>query len=240
MKIIILFIAFGLIGLASFCQTKGSFNLWFVNETMRLDLNHFSSIAEEHFSIQSIRKEGTWSGNQNNLFETLNLGDYYFVVTDVKTNLPLFSSGFSSGFENDENWTVTNDCIRFPFPNEPIQISIKKRNKNNIGFHEIFNQVIDPSNPSINQFSPISNAITNVIFENGKPSEKVDIVILGDGYNDLEKTSFFRLIIKDKMKRVVAITIKIQPDLKILNSFFGIHNASSFNRMVLVSAKSPL
>ena len=213
MKIIILNIAFGLICFTSFCQTK-NFNLWFADETMRLDLNHFGSAKEEHFSIQSIRKEGIWAGSQNNLFDTLNLGDYYFIVNDAKTNLPLFSIGFSSGFETDENWTMVTDCIRFPFPNKPIQISIKKRNKNNIGFHEIFTQIIEPSNFSINRFSPISNAISNVIFKNGDPAQKVDIVILGDGYNELEKTSFF-----EDAKRATDFLFSVSPYKESKSSF---------------------
>ena len=223
MKIIILFIAFGLTDFASFCQTKGNFNEWFVNETLRLDLNHVGSTAQENFSIQSIRKEGIWAGSWNNLFDTLNLGEYYFVVNDAKTNLPLFSSGFSSGFESDENLTVANDCIRFPFPKKTVQISIQKRNKNNIGFHEIFHKLIDPSNSTINKFPPISNAISNVIFENGKPSNKVDIVILGDGYKDLDTAKFFT-----DAKKAADFLFSVSPYKE---------NKSSFNvRSVFVSS----
>ena len=184
-------IAFQLCCISIFCQVQVNFTSWFTDETMRVDLNHFGISTEEHFSFASIRKEGIWAGSRNNLFDTLNLGDYFIVINDIKTNRQLFSSGFSSEFEGNENWNVFSDCVRFPFPRKPVQISIGKRNKNNIGFHEIWNDVIDPSSSNINCFPVTTNTSSKIIFESGDPSIKVDIVILGDGYNDSEKEAFF-------------------------------------------------
>ena len=157
---------------------------------MRVDLNHIGKASEEHFSISLIREEGLWAGGWVEPFDTLNLGDYFFILSDAKTNYPLFSRGFNSSFEGDEKWVVSKDCIRFPFPKRSVLLSIRKRNKNNIGFYEVCNEIIDPASPAIDHSSLSLRATSSVIFENGDPENKVDIVILGDGYTISEKAKF--------------------------------------------------
>ncbi|MDP9089328.1 MAG: M64 family metallopeptidase [Pseudomonadota bacterium] len=120
----------------------------------------------------------------------LNLGEYLFLAFDARDNRPLFSYGFGFGFEGQESWTSTSDAVRLPFPRNAVQVSIKRRTKDNRNFTEIWSGIIDPAAPEVQKMAAPSRAKARVIFESGHPSQKVDIVIIGDGYIAAEHMKF--------------------------------------------------
>jgi hypothetical protein len=164
---------------------------------MRIDYYHTGTKGSETISLDKVYEEGSWSGSTANLIDILNMGEYLVRVYDMSSTTLIFSRGYSSMFQE---WQTTDEAlagiyrtfhetVRIPFPKSKVQIVICKRGKR-MEFHEIFSTIIDPNDPTqINrEKKPMSFKITPVM-ENGKPHDKVDIVIIGDGYRkeDMEK-----------------------------------------------------
>lgn len=159
--------------------------------TMRLDYVHSGSASEETLALDSIALEGAWPGPLDRWIDETNLGKYYFQVIDRATNRPIYSRGFASVYGE---WETTGEAklaprafpesVRFPAPGAPVQVVIKKRGPRN-EFREIWSVVVDPADPAINRAAPPKLNVWAVL-ENGAPRDKVDLLLLGDGYTSAE------------------------------------------------------
>jgi hypothetical protein len=178
------------------------FKEFFENKTMRVDYFHSGTATEEHFAIDRIVNDGAWGGSKTMLIDNLNLGLYFFEVQDAQTNQILYNRGFASIFgewqtidEAKVNWGTFHESIRFPWPINPVKVILKKRDEKNL-FVKIWETKIDPSSRNVN---PAENLMKHPVFtylESGPPSDKVDIVILGDGYTQAEMEKFHQDVIK--------------------------------------------
>jgi hypothetical protein len=170
----------------------------FTGKTMRVDYYHTGTKGEETLSLDQVVVGGDWAGSRRNLIDTLNLGEFLLRVYDLNTNALIYSRGFSSMFNE---WQTTDEAlagvhrtfsetVRFPFPRHDVQVTISRRDKKMI-FHEIFSAVIDPNDPTqVNAEKRPRRYDVVPIMKNGDPSEKVDIVILGDGYAKADMDKF--------------------------------------------------
>ncbi len=167
--------------------------------TMRLDFYHTGNSAEEVFSLERIVVEPlAWPGSPRRTIDDTNLGKYLFEVRDVATNRILYSRGFASIYGE---WETTDEAktarrtfqesLRFPTPEAPVQIILKKRDAKNL-FREVWSVGIDPKDVFIDRSNPQSPAPLIEIQRSGDPSTKVDFLILGDGYTAAERQKFER------------------------------------------------
>ncbi|MCX6223260.1 MAG: M64 family metallo-endopeptidase [Bacteroidia bacterium] len=171
------------------------FTAWFLDKTMRVDYFHSGTAAEEHFSPDRTVSDGPWPGSKKILIDELEMGPYFFEVCDQKTKTLLYSRGFASVFgewqsipEAGEQWGTFHESVRFPWPKEPVVLILKKRDTLN-SFKQIWMMNIDPASRKVNPADQTHMEKVDVVQENGPASEKVDIVLLGDGYasGDMEK-----------------------------------------------------
>jgi hypothetical protein len=172
------------------------FGQYFIDKTMRLDYFHSGTAREEHFAKEKVVSDGIWSGSKKTLLDDLNLGLYFFEVIDKESGVLLYSMGYSSVFgewqtipEASANWGTFNESVRFPWPKKPVTVVIKKRDAAN-KFVQIWNTDIDPSSRQVNPAEMIHTNKVDIITLNGPPDRKVDIVILGDGYQKDEMEKF--------------------------------------------------
>jgi hypothetical protein len=166
--------------------------------TMRLDYFHSGNASEERFSLDGIVLEGAWPGNPARTIDDTNLGKYYFEVIDRSTNRILYSRGFASIFgewettaEAKEANRTFHESMRFPAPAGPAQIVLKTRDAQN-AFREIWSLVVDPSAPDIDRTAPSASARVWAVMKNGDPKDKVDILLMGDGYTAAEMDKWHR------------------------------------------------
>ena len=159
--------------------------------TMRLDYIHTGNSAEEHFALDSVAIEGPWPGRLDRLIDDTNLGQYLFEVLDRKTNRLLYSRGFASAYgewettpEAKTQWRAFSESLRFPAPTGPVQVVVKKRDRQN-AFREIWSQIVDPAAPEVDRSAPPAFHVWPVM-KNGEPRDKVDLLLLGDGYTAAE------------------------------------------------------
>jgi hypothetical protein len=184
----------------SFGQTYNSF---FTNATMRVDYYHIGTKGQEQITIDKVYEENAWPGSKVNLLDTLNLGDCFLKVSDLQTNMLLYSRGYSTVFGEWQTteealsgtWRTFHETVRFPFPKQKVIVSFYRRDKfvgagEMMAFREVFSTVIDPNNSTVvNRERRESKFAVFDVMVNGPTDKKVDILILGDGYakEDIEK-----------------------------------------------------
>jgi hypothetical protein len=165
--------------------------------TMRLDYYHTGNATEERFSLDRVVIEPLgWPGNPNQTVDHTNLGKYLFEVIERSTNRLLYSRGFASiygewettGEANSLNRTF-HESLRFPAPQSPVQVVVKKRDAAN-AFREVWSTIVDPGSIFIDRARPPAPGPLIEIEKNGDPAMKVDILLLGDGYTTAELKKF--------------------------------------------------
>jgi hypothetical protein len=164
--------------------------------TMRLDYYHTGDPTHELFSVDRIVIEPLpWPGNMAKTIDDTNLGNYFFEVRDQASDRLLYSRGFSSVYgewittEEAKNASRTfSESLRFPAPEAPIKIVLKKRDEGQ--FHDVWTTRIDPKDKFIDSSRPPSPGPLLTIQKSGEPATKVDLLIMGDGYTAAERAKF--------------------------------------------------
>jgi hypothetical protein len=155
--------------------------------TLRLDYFHTASAAEERFALDGVVLEGPWPGNPARPLDDTNLGKYLFEVLDRATNRVVYSRGFASicgewetTDEAKKQFRTFHESLRFPEPKGPVQVVLKKRDPAGL-FREAWSVAVDPADPSVDRTGPPA-ARPWAVVESGPPRDKVDLLLLGDGY----------------------------------------------------------
>ncbi len=208
MKLKFLFLLI-MVPVLSFSQID--FNRYFVDGSMRFDFLLGGNSMEEKVYPEQIKKEPYWAGSKINLADPFNYGNYRFRIFDEKSDSLLFSKGFSTLFEE---WQTTAEAKEmdktfyqsaiFPFPKRKIRLEIDSRQWEG-NFKTIFKTEINPENYFILNETP-AKFETVEILNNGKPENKVDIVILAEGYTAQEMGKF-----KEDANRVTGYLFEEEP-----------------------------
>jgi hypothetical protein len=197
---------------------------WSNGLTMRLTLNHMGTKKEEHIAIKALRLEGPWAGPRDRLIDTSNLGDYQLAVEDPATNEILYSRGFNSAFDPSDTWSSVIYSLRFPAPTRSVAVYIKVRNADNVGFHDLWHTLIDPSDKSIDK-TPIPAGDVTSLLNSGSTNERIDLSIIGDGYSMRERGKFI-----DDAKRATGYLFSTAP--------YSDHRAAFNVRAIFVPSQS--
>ncbi|MET0402419.1 MAG: IgA Peptidase M64 [Cystobacter sp.] len=181
--------------------------------TFRVDYFHTGNATEERFSLDRLVVEPLpWPGHPARAVDETNLGKYLFEVRDRETNRLLFSRGFASIYGE---WETTpearevnrtfHESLRFPAPHKPVQVLLKKRAKDN-AFREAWSLTVDPADPFVDPAPPASPGTLLKLSEGGASADKVDVLILGDGYTEKERPKF-----EKDARRLVDILFTFSP-----------------------------
>ena len=154
--------------------------------TVRLDYHHAGDAAAEHFALDGVALEGPWPGHPARNIDRTNLGKYFFEVADAKTGRVLYSRGFASIYgewettpEAKQRWRVFHESLRFPEPAAPVRIALGKRDARN-AFRRVWSVAVDPAAKTVDRAA--SGGSVRAVMRNGPPAEKVDLLLMGDGY----------------------------------------------------------
>jgi hypothetical protein len=166
-------------------------------QTMRVDYYHTGNSKQEVFSVDRIQIEPLpWPGDMSKTIDDTNLGKYFFEIRDQATKRVLYSRGFASIFgeweTTDEATTMMrtfSESLRFPAPDAPVEIILKKRDAKN-SWRDIWTTDVDPKDMFIDHSKVTAPARLIAIQKMGDPATKVDFVILGDGYTVREQGKF--------------------------------------------------
>ena len=172
------------------------FDVDFIDKTMRVDYFHSGGRGTETLALDQVVSDGPWSGSRTRLVDDLNLGKYRFEVVDRGTNRVLYSRGFASIYgewettpPTREMYATFHESLRFPWPKRDVQVTLKVRDREN-SFHEIWSTLIDPDSRFVNPADQAPVGEVWPIIESGLPSEKVDLLVIGEGYTAAEIPKF--------------------------------------------------
>jgi len=158
-------------------------------QTLRVDFYHTGDANQEIFSLDQVVVEPlAWPGSLEQSLDNLNRGKYRFVVNDKYSNKVLFTRSFSSIYGE---WETTGEAkkikrtfhesLRFPQPENTVKITIEKRDDTH-QFQVVWQTEIDPNHYLNHRESAMYQEQVIAIEQNGSPEEKVDLLIMGDGY----------------------------------------------------------
>jgi len=165
--------------------------------TLRVDYVHTGTATSEQFSLdRTVQEPLPWPGHPSKNLDTSNLGKYFFDVVDQGSGQVLYSRGFCSIYgewestgEAQKSARSFSESLRFPEPSVPVTIRVKKRDAQN-QFREIWSFKLDPKDIFIDRALPPTPGALLALQKAGDPSEKVDFLILGDGYTQAELPKF--------------------------------------------------
>ncbi len=195
-------------------KSMEKFNNYFLDETMRIDYFHIGDATTEIVTLDQVYRYGTWAGSRVNLIDSFNNGRYYAHIYDAESNELIYSKGYDSFFGEYQTSTPAikgikrtyHETIVIPFPKNKIKLTFLRRDKDNI-LNEFHSTEINPEDVRIIKLSLIDKTvkITKSLY-NGDPHQKVDVVILGEGYTINEENKF-----GDDLKRFTAIFFNQEP-----------------------------
>lgn len=165
--------------------------------TLRVDFTHSGNALQEIYSLDRVVEEPLpWPGDPDQSIDRLNRGAYFFEVVDAASGEVLYSRGFGSIFGE---WRTTaearrqnaafGESLRFPKPERPVRVRLYSRDDRN-AFSMVWTQEIDPDATTVHRAHPPLPSPVVAIRTNGEPREKVDLLILGDGYTEAERGKF--------------------------------------------------
>ena len=177
--------------------------------TLRVDYFHTGTSAAEQFSLARLVLEPLpFPGNPARALDDTNSGKYLFEVHDRATNRLVYSRGFSSIYgewettpEAKEAARTFEESLRFPLPEAPVQVLLKKRDARTNLFKEVWSLLVDPKDQDLDTSAPPSAGELIALQKKGDPGTKFDLLILGDGYTAQERGKFE----KDARKLVDAL-----------------------------------
>ncbi len=193
-------------------EAQTEFERSFVEKTMRVDYFHTGGLGTEIVSLDRIVSDGPWAGSVTQLVDETNLGTYRFLVRDAADGRLLYSRGFASIYGE---WETTaearqahrtfHESLRFPWPKAPVRIVLEKRSAAN-AFEPFAELEIDPADRHVNpaDLAPLGDVWT--VVEHGPPQQKVDLVVLGEGYTADELPKFH-----DDVQRLVGRLFAYEP-----------------------------
>src|SRR4030066_105032 len=190
----IFFLFFCLLSLHLFARNGIDFNLYFHDQTLRIDYYHAGNASEENITLDNIYIQGTWAGNPTSLIQPYDLGMYSARIYDLATNKLIFSTGYSTTFSEYQptgpaKFGVSrtyHESVLLPRPKHKFLFVIEKRDRYNI-LYPVYKLEIYPNDYHVVAESTkrTKDEITSVV-KNGDPHGTVDLVIVGEGYTDGE------------------------------------------------------
>jgi len=201
------------------------------NHTMRVDYYISGTSTSEQVSIDLVYQQGEWAGPKKNLVDPFDRGRYSARIFNITTNKLLFSKGYDSYFGEYKTTSAAlngisrtyMESVLLPFPKDSIRFELHLRSKDQ-QLKKIFEQVLDPGSVSIIKKDPDPQIQIFNLHNSGPAEEKVDVVLLGEGYTQSQVEKFSQ----DSRKLVnIFFTKKPFKSVKRQFNFYGVLKPSS-------------
>ncbi len=173
-----------------------TFDQDFENKTMRLDFFHTGGQGTEILALDQVVSDGPWSGSTSQLIDDTDLGEYLFRVYDAASGRLLYSRGFASIYgewvttgEAQERYRTFHESLRFPWPRSPVRVELLDRGEH-LAFEPLWEVTVDPNSRFVNPADRAAAGRVWAVQENGPAQEKVDLLLLPEGYTADEMDKF--------------------------------------------------
>jgi hypothetical protein len=186
---------FLLLSLAITLSAQVDFDKYFEPKSLRIDYFHTGTKDTDIYSIDELKSEPYWGGSEKNLIDKFGFGKYKIMVLDSATDKLIYSYCYSTLFSE---WQTTDEAkyttksfsetVIIPFPKSPIKVEFYTRDRENF-YYKKFEYLVNPKNYFINPEQKLKFPSFEV-YNSGDSNEKVDIVLLPDGYTKEQLTKF--------------------------------------------------
>ena len=190
MKTIIIFFLF-----TALVSAQIRFSDYFLNKTLRIDCYHTGTKDTDYYSFDQLKEEPYWGGSKTNLLDKFNYGEYEVKAFDSLSNKLIFSHTYSTLFHE---WQTTQEArqttktfsetVTMPFPKNNIYLEFYSRDKKN-NLIKKFTLYINSKDYYIRKDNYYKFPNFKVQYS-GDPANKVDIVIIPDGYTKDQMNKF--------------------------------------------------
>ena len=165
--------------------------------TLRVDWFHSGDAAQQLFTLDAqVREPLPWPGNPARAVDESGLGGWLVEIRDAADGTLLYSRGhatlFSEWVTTDEAKTrprTFHESARFPDPGRRYRLLLRERSPRG-GWETRWEVALDPSSQDVRTALPPPPARPIPLLRSGPPQEKVDLLLLGDGYTAKEAGRF--------------------------------------------------
>ena len=195
--------------LASFSQ--GLFENYFEKSAIRYDFELVGNQFEVDVVPVQVKHLTVWGGNIDYLIEDLNLGSYSFQLFDIDSQELIFQKGFCPLFWE---WQTTAEAkfkkktfyqaLFFPKPKRNVKVVINTRDADN-NWISLFSDTLIIDNYFIKNEIAKTYEIDTILYS-GDVNDKIDIIILAEGYVQNEMPKF-----ADDSKRLTDSLFAAEP-----------------------------
>ena len=165
--------------------------------TVRVDYLHSGNALTDQYALERVLIEPLpWPGDLSQNLDNTNRGQNRVEVVDAKTGDLRYSRDFSTIFGE---WRTTDEAnrmnrgfhesVRFPKQEHPVRVRILKRDERN-AFSVVWSVEVDADGPDVVKKQAPAPAKPIPIRVSGPSPQKVDLLILGDGYTQAEMKKF--------------------------------------------------
>jgi hypothetical protein len=173
---------------------RAQFDRWFEDGVMRFDYHHCGDAATEEFYFADIHREPHWAGSKVSLVDEKEYGNQFFKIIDAATGETIYSRGYCTLWDE---WRYTAEAktvrksmpesVVFPMPKNDVRIELYSRDEAG-GWEKKFEQAISPQSYFIARYP--SRYDTFDVEVHGGTENRVDIVVLPEGYTEQERGKF--------------------------------------------------
>jgi hypothetical protein len=179
-----------------------------------------AAMPSESYAIERVLIEPLpWPGDMERTIDDTNRGVNNRRSGRRKTGDLLYSRGFSTIFGE---WRTTEEAnklsrgfgesVRFPKPDQPVRVRILKRDERN-EFSVVWSVEVDTDAQDVVRKQPPAPAKPIAIRVSGPSPQKVDLLILGDGYTKPDMPKF------EADARRLAAPVQVSPFKERANDF---------------------
>jgi len=159
--------------------------------TLRLDFFHTGGRGIEAFAVDRMVVEPLpWPGDPARTVDAGELGNYRFEVRDAAGQL-LYARGYGAIYgewittaEAAQQHRTFHESVRFPVPAGPVEVTVLRRGEDN-RFAAVWRTQVDPADPYLQRAPPARQQLI-AVEQHGAPVDKVDLLLVGDGYTAAE------------------------------------------------------
>ncbi|AXA92620.1 IgA Peptidase M64 [Massilia sp. YMA4] len=189
--------------------------------TVRVDYLHSGNALAESYALERVVIEPLpWPGDMSRTIDDTDRGINKVEVVDARTGQLLYSRGFSTIFgewrsteEANKATRAFGESVRFPKPDRPVKVRILKRDERSL-FSIVWTADIDTDALDVVRKQPPAPAQPLPIRVSGPSPQKVDLLILGDGYTKADMKKF-----EQSARRLAAYLFTVSPFRERANDF---------------------
>jgi len=190
-----------------------NFDQFFTGKTLRIDFYISGHAKTQTVVFDRLLAEGPWPGSPLRLIDTAHRGAFRTEIIDPASGRLIFASEMVSVFSE---YAITppalagevralHHSVRLPMPRNRVRWILKCRTPENL-WTVCHAQILDPASPDLHR-DPLPADVRIVEQQiTGAPSEKVDLVFLGEGYTAGESNKF-----DGDLQRFTEVLFSVEP-----------------------------